>query len=135
MPKMSSPEFARITAIALEGMASGSAIEQRWGVKGHELPPDHPAWPIEAYYLAQAVTTAILLLSPKKIILGGGVMKQQQLFPLIREEVRRNLNGYVQAEAVESGIDDYIVPPALGDNAGLCGALALGISAYREANR
>jgi len=84
---------------------------------------------MEAFYIGQAVAGTILMLSPKKVILGGGVMHQKQLFPLIREEVRRNLNGYVRASAVLEGIDDYIVPPGLGDNAGLCGSLALGLKA------
>ncbi len=117
----------------LEGMAAGPAIEARWKVKGSELPADHPAWEIEAYYIGQALAGAILLLSPKKIILGGGVMHQLHLFPLIREQVRANLKGYVVAAALEDGIDDYIVPPGLGDNAGLSGSIALGLQAYREA--
>ncbi|WP_027094622.1 ROK family protein [Cohnella thermotolerans] len=118
----------------LEGVAAGPALEKRWKVKGSELAPDHPAWAMEAFYIGQAVAGTILLLSPKKVILGGGVMHQLQLFPLIREEVRRNLNGYVNAAAVLEGIDDYIVPPGLGDNAGLCGSLALGLRALREQN-
>ncbi|GIP48427.1 ROK family protein [Paenibacillus sp. DXFW5] len=113
----------------LEGMAAGPSLEARWRVKGHELAPNHPAWKIEAYYLAQAVTGAILMLSPQKVIMGGGVMQQPQLFPLIREEVRRNLAGYVNASAILSGMDGYIVPPGLGNRAGLCGALALGLEA------
>ncbi|MFM9279737.1 ROK family protein [Paenibacillus jiagnxiensis] len=115
----------------LEGMASGPAIEKRWGVKGSELPSDHPAWEMEAYYLAQAISGVILLLSPKKVILGGGVMHQKQLFPLIRKEVAQNLNGYVASPLLLNHMDSYIVPPGLGDNAGLCGALALGIEAAR----
>ena len=113
----------------LEGMAAGPAIERRWGMKGHLLPPDHKGWVFEAHYLAQAVASAILLLSPQKVILGGGVMKQMHLFPMIRREVQRLLNGYVQAKEILERIDDYIVPPGLGDNAGLAGALALGIEA------
>lgn len=117
----------------LEGMAAGPAIEARWKVKGSELPADHPAWEMEAFYIGQALVSAILLLSPKKIILGGGVMHQLQLFPLIREQVRANLKGYVAAPALEiGGIDEYIVPPTLGDNAGLCGSIALGLRAYEE---
>lgn len=65
---------------------------------------------------------------PKKIILGGGVMHQQQLFPMIGAEVARNLNGYVSSKAILEEIDTYIVPPSLGDNAGLCGTLALGLA-------
>ncbi|MNH46633.1 putative fructokinase [compost metagenome] len=71
------------------------------------------------------------MLSPKKVILGGGVMQQEHLFPLIRNEIRRNLNGYVNAKAILTDIDQYIVPPGLGQNAGLCGSLALGIAALR----
>ena len=118
----------------LEGMAAGPALEARWKVKGSELPADHPAWEMEAFYIGQALVSAILLLSPKKIILGGGVMHQLQLFPLIREQVRNGLKGYVASPALEAGgIDDYIVPPGLGDNAGLCGSIALGLRAHRDA--
>ncbi|XID90666.1 ROK family protein [Paenibacillaceae bacterium WGS1546] len=120
----------------LEGMAAGPAIEARWKIKGSELPADHPAWEIEAFYIGQALVSAILLLSPKKIILGGGVMHQSQLFPLIREHVRKTLNGYVVSPALEpGGIDGYIVPPGLGDNAGLRGAIALGLRTYRESQK
>ena len=55
----------------LEGMAAGPAIERRWGVKGSELPPDHPAWPMEAFYIGQALASTIVLLSPKKVILAA----------------------------------------------------------------
>lgn len=113
----------------LEGMAAGPAIEKRWKVKGSELPPDHPAWEIEAFYIGQALANTILLLSPKKIILGGGVMHQLQLFPLIRAEVQNNLRKYVNSSTILQEIDTYIVPPALGDNAGLLGAVALGLGA------
>ncbi|WP_336774688.1 ROK family protein [Paenibacillus sp. MMO-58] len=116
----------------LEGMAAGPAIGQRWGVKADELTKDHPAWQMEAFYLGQAISSAILLLSPKKVILGGGVMHQEQLFPLIRAEVQKNLNGYASHEALREGIDSYIVPPGLGDNAGLCGSVALGIDALER---
>jgi len=113
----------------LEGMAAGPALEKRWGVKGSELDAHHQAWTFEAYYLAEAIVGTILTLSPKKIILGGGVMHQRQLFPLIRAEVKKLLNGYVNASELSGDLDDYIVPPGLGDNAGLAGALALGLKA------
>jgi fructokinase len=115
----------------LEGMAAGPALEMRWKEKGSNLPVNHRAWEIEAFYIAQALTGIILTVSPKKIILGGGVMKQSQLFPMIREQVKNNLNGYVSSKAILEDLDHYIVSPGLGDNAGLCGALALGIEAVR----
>jgi fructokinase len=116
----------------LEGMAAGPGIEERWGVKASELPADHQAWEFEAFYIGQAVSSAILLLSPQKIILGGGVMHQLHLFPLIREQVKNNLKGYVSASEVTDHIDSYIVPPGLGDNAGLSGSIALGLRAYQN---
>ncbi|MBZ5749049.1 ROK family protein [Metabacillus rhizolycopersici] len=109
----------------LEGMAAGPALEKRWGNKGVELSTNQRVWELESYYLAQAIANYILIISPKKVIIGGGVMKQDHLFPLIRKEVVRLLNGYVQSKDILENIDSYIVPPCLGDNAGLAGALAL----------
>lgn len=119
----------------LEGMAAGPAIEARWGKKGQELPAGHKAWELEAFYLAQSVTQAILLLSPQKILLGGGVMQQPQLLPLIREAVGRNLNGYVSSDAITKHMDEYIAAPGLGQRAGLCGALALGLAALEDSRK
>jgi fructokinase len=117
----------------LEGMASGPAIEGRWGVKAYELEENHEAWDLEAYYLAQGLINYILIMSPKKIILGGGVMKQKQLFPLIRKKIVEILNGYVFHKNILENIDEYIVPPKLGDNAGICGGLALAKLAFDKA--
>ena len=109
-----------------EGLAAGPAIEERWGIKGSELPEDHPAWDLESWYIAQALAIYVLTISPKKIILGGGVMHQKQLFPMIHKYLQERLNGYVQKDEITTdAIQDYVVYPGLGDNAGVCGALAL----------
>jgi fructokinase len=108
-----------------EGLASGPAMEKRWGVRAENLPPNHPAWPLEAHYIALALVNYVCTLSPQRIILGGGVMAQAGLFPLIRAEVATLLAGYVRAPEIAERIDDYIVPPALGARAGVLGALAL----------
>lgn len=108
----------------LEGMAAGPAIGQRWGRPAVELPPDHPAWDLEAHYLALALQMFICTLSPERIVLGGGVMEQMQLFPLVRRKVVACLNGYIQSPSILSHIDDYIVPPGLGNRAGVLGAFA-----------
>jgi fructokinase len=113
----------------LEGMAAGPAIEERWGRPAKALAPDHPAWDLQAHYLAYALVNFICTLSPQRIILGGGVMAQQQLFPMIREKVLAFLNEYVQAPEILGGIDGYIVPPGLGSRAGVFGALALAMEA------
>ena len=116
----------------LEGLASGPAIEKRWGKKGYELPPDHEAWTLEASYLAQMCMNAVCAYSPEKIILGGGVMQQKHLFPLIRRKTLELLNGYVQTEYILNGIDSYIVEPGLGTKSGATGALLLAQQAYAE---
>jgi len=105
----------------LEGLAAGPAIERRWGRRGQELPEDHPAWKLEAYYLAQALMHYILILSPEKIILGGGVMEQKHLFPLIHELVHEKAKGFLALPPVE----EYIVPPKLEGHSGIIGALLL----------
>lgn len=109
----------------LEGMANGPALEARWGQPAEALPDDHPAWAIQAHYLAEALTAYIYVLSPQRIILGGGVMQQEHLFPMIRHGVQERLGGYVQAPAIQESIDDYIVSPGLGSRAGVLGAFAL----------
>lgn len=109
----------------LEGLATGPSIEKRWGQRAETLPPDHPAWALEAHYLAQMCMTAIVVFSPEKIILGGGVMQQEHLFAPIRQNVIDMLGGYVQHPAILSEIDDFIVPPGLSVNSGVTGALLL----------
>ena len=109
----------------LEGMASGPAIEKRWGISAKELPPDHPAWDLEADYLAQACAAAMFSFSPEKIIMGGGVMQQKFIFPKIREKTLKALGSYIVHPAVENGLRDYIVEPGLGTNSGILGAWLL----------
>lgn len=109
----------------LEGLANGPAIEGRWGQRGETLPRDHPAWPLEAHYLALGLANVVCTLSPQRIVMGGGVMRQTHLFPLIRAEVQKLLNGYVHQPAILKQIEQYIVPARLGDRAGVLGAMAL----------
>ena len=115
----------------LEGMATGVAIEKRWGVPAAQLPPEHVAWDIEAEYLAQMCANTIVILSPKKIVLGGGVMHQMHLFPKIRRRTQELLNGYVANDTILHDIDNYIVAPGLGDNAGAAGSLLLALDALK----
>ena len=119
----------------LEGLASGPSMEKRWGKPAHELPQDHPAWALEAHYLALGLANWVCTLSPKRTILGGGVMQQQWLFPLIRAELIRLLNGYVRSTELIENVDEYIVPPKLGNRSGIVGALVLAEQAYQEQQR
>lgn len=113
-------------ANCIEGLAAGPAIEERWGKKAIELADRPEVWELEADYIAQALVNYIVTLSPNKIVLWGGVMHQEQLFSMIRENVVQKLNGYVHHKAILEDIEHYIVPPALGDEPGIKGALYLG---------
>lgn len=110
-----------------EGLASGPALEARHNQKANLLDSNDIAWEIEAFYIAQALVNYILILSPHRILLGGGVMHQEQLFPLIREQVRELLNGYIQNPLILTVDESYITSPGLGDNSGLLGAFALAL--------
>jgi fructokinase len=101
----------------LEGLAAAPAIEARWGQAAHLLPADHPAWELEADYLALGIYNWICTLSPQRIIVCGGVMQRAELLPLIQRKVTTLLAGYLDPPE--------IVPPALGSNAGVLGAIAL----------
>jgi fructokinase len=109
----------------LEGLASGPAIEKRWGVPARELPATHPGVALEANYLALGLANWVCTLSPQRIVLGGGVMKQAHLFPMIRTRLLELLNDYVQAREITDCIDQYVVPAQLGGKAGVLGGLAL----------
>jgi fructokinase len=119
----------------LEGMATGPALEARWGRRAETLPADHPAWEIEAHYLAYGLVNFICTLSPQRILIGGGVMDQSHLFPMIRHKVQTLLNGYVQSPEILERIDEYILPPALGSRAGVLGAIALAQEAQAATDR
>ena len=117
-----------------EGLASGPAIEARWGKPAAALKDDRIVWEMEAYYIAQALVIYILTIAPHRIILGGGVMHQIQLFSLIRRYVREMLAGYIQTSEI-ADLDNYIVPAGLGDDQGIIGCLCLGKEAYGANNQ
>jgi fructokinase len=116
----------------LEGLASGPALAARWGMPADTLPVDHPAWSLEARYLALGLVTFICILMPQRIIIGGGVLHQEHVFPRVRYEVQQLLNNYIRVSELHAQLDAYIVPPALGDQAGALGALALAHTVQAE---
>jgi fructokinase len=117
----------------LEGMAAGPAIAARWGRPGQELGADTAAAAeIEAWYLGTAVANLILTLSPQRVILGGGVPKMPGLLEGVRRQFVERLGGYVTLpEVLDAGT--YLVPPGLGDRAGVLGGVALAEAAVAQA--
>jgi fructokinase len=102
----------------LEGLASGVALQRRWNASPETLPSDHEAWRLQARYLALGLAAITAVLSPPRIALGGGVMRAQGLLARVRTELAGVVAGYVRAPEV--------VAPALGEQAGVFGAVALG---------
>jgi fructokinase len=120
----------------LEGLASGPAIQARWGVSGIDLPPEHAAWDLEAHYLALGLANWVCTLSPRRIVMGGGVMQHSHLFPEIRRHLQQLLNGYIQSSVLLDAIEQYVVPPGLGNRSAVLGALVLAEqTAASHANR
>jgi len=108
-----------------EGLASGKALELKWGPDYPLFDETHPAWAEEAEYLARLCFNLLTTLTPERIILGGGVMAQHHLFTKIRARLNRLNGGYVDLSRY--GLDEktLICPPEFDGRAGLIGALEL----------
>ena len=115
----------------LEGLASGSAIRARTGTPAEDIPADDPVWDRIAHELGQLLHTLVLTGVPRRIVMGGGVMiGTGHLFPRIRAAMMRSLGGYIPLP--EIALESYVVPPALGGNAGPLGAIVLGAQALDD---
>ena len=117
----------------LEGLAAGPAIEKRWGQSLSKLASPAEEIALIADYLSQLAVNLILLHMPDRLIFGGGVMKTPGLIPALRKATEARLAGYIKAPQLDPGLESYIVPPGLGDEAGITGAIALGRRALAQA--
>jgi fructokinase len=108
-----------------EGLASGLAIEARWGRPAVELAGDDAVWELEARYLALGLVCVICVLSPERIVLGGGVMSTPGLLPLVQREVAALMNGYLDNASMGDGLVDYVTLPRLGSLSGVLGGIGL----------
>ena len=116
----------------LEGLAAGPAIAARTGIPAPDLPADHPAWETVAHALGQLCHTLVLTGVPRRIVMGGGVMVgTNHLFPRVRAAMTKSLGGYIPLPEIAL-TETYIVPPALGGQAGPLGAIVLGAQALGE---
>lgn len=127
VPHEPSDAFAGVCPLhgdCLEGLASGPAIAARWGASLDRLGPAEVD--TIAGYLADFAMTLVLLHMPARLIFGGGVSKAPGLLPALRRFTEQRLAGYIVHPALDRGFERYIVPPALGDDAGIRGAIELG---------
>jgi fructokinase len=116
----------------LEGLTSGPALRKRWGVPPEELSGDHPAWDLEARYLALGISNLILCLSPQRIVLGGGVLQQPGLIDKVRQATSQVLNGYIQSDWLAGRMDRFIVSPHLSWRSGVLGAVMMAVEKFSQ---
>lgn len=124
VPRMAGDDYTGICPFhrdCLEGLASGPAICERWGKPAQELPPDHPAWEMEAWYLAHGILALLAIVSPSRVVVGGGVSQAAGLHARINARLEEIAGGYFPPAKQP----DYVVPPALGPEAGIRGAFLL----------
>jgi len=108
-----------------EGLACGPALAARYGIDPARLPDEHPAWELEAEYLAAGILAIALVVSPHRLIVGGGIGRREHLLERVRQRVRELFNGYLPSPLFGQEIDSYLVAPQLGADAGVLGAVAL----------
>ena len=103
----------------LENLISGTAVEQRFGVKPYDIPQSDVLWDELAEYLAQGLRNTIVYWSPDAIVLGGSMIIGD---PKIEVDAIRKYT----VELVSSfQVAPLITTAKLGDEAGLYGGMAL----------
>ncbi len=108
-----------------EGLASGGALAARWSTDPRGLPDDHPAWELEAEYVALGILAIVLVASPQRVVAGGGVMERPGLLAAVRSRLIELNAGYLETPMLGEEVERYVVAPMLGDRAGVLGAIAL----------
>lgn len=103
----------------LENLVSGTALEERMGVKPFEIPQDDAIWDQLAYFLAHGLRNTILYWSPDAIVLGGSMIVGDPR--ILLDDIIKHTNE-VLGEAIECPL---IVDAKLADQGGLYGAMAL----------
>ncbi len=113
----------------LEGRASGPSVAARWQCAGEDLSDEHPAWDLEARYLAHGIQAIGLVVAPDRIVLGGGLGLRDGLIDLIGVHLASRLRGYGGFPSP----DTWLVPAGLGQDAGLLGGFAMAMALNQRA--
>lgn len=103
----------------LENLVSGTAIEERMGVKPYEIPQSDTLWDQLAFYLAHGLRNTILYWSPDAIVLGGSMIVGDPR--ILLDDIIKHTNE-VLGDTIECPL---IVDAQLKDSAGLYGAMAM----------
>jgi fructokinase len=126
LPTDSAPSGCPFHDDCIEGLASGTGIRAALGDQPVDsVGEDHVVWDRVASAIALLCHTMVATAGPQRIAIGGGVMQRQphllaRIDPLLRESIA----GYLTVPPAP-----YIVSPALGDQAGPMGPIAMALQA------
>jgi fructokinase len=111
----------------VEGLTAGPSLKARIGERVDGIAADDPLWDSVAWALAQLCHVIVCAAAPRAIAIGGGVVgNRPHLLERIAAMLVDSLAGYVTLPG-----SPYLCAPALGDNAGPLGAIALAMTAKR----
>jgi fructokinase len=130
VPRLAGDEFAGSCPYhgdCVEGLAAGPSIKARVGADSmNEIPPDNLLWQSVSWALAQMCHAIVCAAAPRAIAVGGGVAENHpHLLGRIESMLVESLNGYVRLPNDRP----YVRVPALGNDAGPLGAIALAMTA------
>lgn len=109
----------------LEGLASGTALATRYGLTPDTMSSDEKrrASDLAAHYLAVGIVGLIAVVPVEVVVIGGGVAHLPEFHQRVAESLERLSGHYPTVPYGEGG--PVIVPPSLGDDAGVIGAIEL----------
>lgn len=126
------PGICRFHGDCVEGLASGPAIEARTGLSADHIAQESAVWAQVAHPLAQLCHMLVLTGVPRRIVFGGGVaVGVPWLLPMVRGLLDASLGNYGDRSLL-GDLDDYVVPAAMGNDAGPLGAVLLGQQALGQ---
>lgn len=103
----------------LEGLVSGPAVHSRLGHSLSHTQPGDRGRDLVIDTLGQGLANIALTISPNRIVVGGGVAKTPGFHAEAMQRMRHWLGNYLDIP------ENFVVPPFLGDRAGVAGGLAL----------
>ena len=108
----------------VEGLASGKALSEIWGMDAEQLREGHEAWDIQADIMSIFCHNLLHLFSPEKIVFGGGVMAKDGLLEMVKCKVDE-LNADYLTPHNKLPISSVLCKQTLCEKSGLYGALSL----------
>jgi fructokinase len=135
VPRMAGDTYrgwCRFHGDCVEGLISGPALAERFGVPGDQLPDDGPMWDLFVHDLTGLLHNLVVTAAPERIAIGGGVIASRaQLFDRLRVRLAESIGGYGSLQAYADTLGERLSPPGLGAMAGPLGAIAVGLAVVR----